>query len=66
MTEYELVSEVMHREAQTGNKVTVVMKSEFFNKMIESTVRYVRAEGVVAGIPFYLDDTIEMDYMLLT
>ncbi len=65
----DLMEKVMHYEAKTGHKPKVVLKTtylevlrkheeEFFRRMLD------RGRGIIWGIPFYINDEQEEDYIL--
>jgi len=60
----KFIEEAMRKEAMTGKIAKIKMKSEYFNKVFESEVRFVEAEGYIAGVSFHIDDYISEDYIV--
>lgn len=60
----KLVEAVMHYEALTGKRATVSMTSEYLQKLSEADKYFIKAEGYIAGIPFYVDNEQSEDYII--
>jgi hypothetical protein len=60
----KLVEAVMHYEASTGRQAIVSMTSKYLQKLLEDDKYFTRAEGYIAGIPFYIDNEQKEDYII--